>query len=110
MFDDADEDTVGLLAAVTAAAAQSATARLQQAESSCLVSSIDSLPFEVLALIFGHLDPKTVLTVVGGVCQRWRGVLHTPGMVPGIDLDPKFGPAVSQLGLEAGLRTRQESA
>eukprot|EP00035_Acanthoeca_spectabilis_P029776 m.6373 g.6373 ORF g.6373 m.6373 type:complete len:442 (+) comp3826_c0_seq1:106-1431(+) len=45
--------------------------------SGCGCLSIDEFPPEVLGIIFGHLNNKTLITVVPAVCRRWREALQS---------------------------------
>jgi hypothetical protein len=38
-------------------------------------SPVHMLPSDVLAIVFGFVDAKTLLLSVHGVCRSWRGVM-----------------------------------
>jgi hypothetical protein len=38
-------------------------------------SPVHTLPPDVLAIVFGFVDAKTLLLSVHGVCRSWRGVM-----------------------------------
>lgn len=45
---------------------------------------VNTLPLELLQLVFAFLDPMTLLSVVPAVCSQWRFAAHG---VPGVQID-----------------------
>ena len=72
-----DEDATNLIGVVGALAASS-----RSADTDALINCV---PGEVLAIVFCHLDAKTLLIAVPAVCRRWREVCAE--MMPAVCLD-----------------------
>ena len=70
-------------------------------------SVVDTLPVELLLHVFEHLDTKTLMVVVPGVCRRWRAVC---GDTPRVCADLSFLPRSLRMAPPPGARQLRPSS